>query len=151
MASFDLAPFDLASWESSSWSFSWFATTNALWELQWPKTTGSYGSGSVQLQKVADGSFGAPLFDGERLLVGRLKDDETVVMAFACSETAGCSDGQTVATPLWETTLSNQPTPNLIASLRRADEHTIAALYSTWRVAHLACSAWEDCSGSCAR
>lgn len=134
MALFDLAPFDLASWESSSWSFAWFATTNALWELQWPKTTGSYGSGSVQLQKVADGSFGAPLFDGERLLVGRLKDDETVIMAFECSETAGCSDGQTVATPLWETTLSNQPTPNLIASLRRADEHTIAALYSTWRV-----------------
>jgi hypothetical protein len=100
---------DMASWESDSWSYAWFASHQALWELQWPKTTGSYGSGSVQLQKVANGTYGTPLFDGERLLVGRLKEDATEVMAFACSEPAGCSDGQTGAAPLWETTLSNQP------------------------------------------
>jgi hypothetical protein len=134
MTPLDIASREMASWESTSWSFAWFATANALWELQWPKTTGTYGSGSVQLQKIADGTFGNPLFDGERLIVGRLTDEATEVIAFACSEAVGCSDGQGVTSPLWETTLTNQSNPYQITSLRRVDDHTIAALYSTWRV-----------------
>ncbi len=120
---------DLVSWESSSWSFAWFATTNALWELQWPATTGSYGSGSVQLQKVAEGSYGSLLFDGDQLIASHMHEGQTMVKAFPCQEMTGCSSGQALTQPAWET-----PVPSLRGPLRLVDENIIAALYSTWHL-----------------
>ena len=120
---------ELVSWESSSWSFAWFATTHALWELQWPATTGSYSSGSVQLQKVAEGSYGSLLFDGNQLIASYMHEGQTMLKAFPCQELTGCSTGLEFTKPTWET-----PVPSLRGPLRFVDETTITSLYSTWHV-----------------